>query len=254
MTLLVGTFNLRLYRREDSPNHWEGRLPLVRRVLQELPVDIWGFQEVMPRQMEDLKEVLPNHGWHGQGRENRRGGGEGCYLFWHPRAELEVVEKETFWLGPDMDSPRLAWDAACPRICNQVVFRRGNSQFQVLNTHLDHVGVESRTRSAELLVERIQRSSLPSILMGDFNVQEATRRLPALAVLQDAAELHGVGPEGTYHAFTGEARGGAIDFVLLSPHFEVHFTQLLRDSEGPVFLSDHFPLLAQLELRLQGDP
>ncbi len=221
---------------------------MIERLFSSYDVDIWGFQEVMPRQMEALKELLPNHGWHGQGRENRRGAGEGCYVFWDEKADLEVLHKETFWLAPDPDQTGLAWDAKCPRVCNQLKFRSGGRDFWIYNLHLDHEGALSRIKSAELIRQRVQSSGLPALVIGDFNIENAVQQLPAFEGFQDAVASHGADREGTFHGFGGIPLRGAIDYVLTTPEFGVDYTQLLKDSWDGRFPSDHYPLLAQVHL------
>ena len=244
--LSVMTFNLRLDWAHDRPNHWEARRPLVQQVLQLYPADVLAFQEVMPNQHQDLVTMLPDYAWHGRGREPQ-GDGEGCYVFWDSR-RLEAVFQETFWLGPDPAKPGRAWDAGCPRICNHVLLRASGQEMHFYNVHLDHVGVLARQKSAELVRQRMNEIDAPAVLLGDFNVERVLESLSALQGLQDCFAVHGSDQEGTFHGFQGVPTMGPIDYVLTSPDFEVDFCQRITDRWEGIYPSDHFGLLARLEL------
>merc|ERR1712032_1527758 len=107
--------------------------------------------------------------------------------FLYNRRCLGVVLHQTLWLsqhGTPRGTP--GWDAKYPRTLETAVFRlsrptapgssvsREVGLLRVLNTHLDHVGVESRRRSAELIAKTIADGVLEwpqcvQILTGDFN-------------------------------------------------------------------------------------
>lgn len=244
LTLL--TFNVRLDVESDRPNHWQARRPLVEMLLQLYPADVLAFQEVMPNQHTDLVAMLPDFAWEGRGREPA-GDGEGVYTFWN-RRRLQVEKQETFYLSESPTRPGRAWDAGCPRIYNHVVLRDGERRFRVFNLHLDHVGVQARQRSAEIVRARLGESDLPAVVLGDFNVEQALVALPALAGLCDCNADHGADQEGTFHGFQGVPRRSPIDYVLTTPHFSVEFCQRVVDHWEGRFPSDHFGLLVQVEL------
>jgi endonuclease/exonuclease/phosphatase family metal-dependent hydrolase len=245
--LRVMTFNVRLDLEGDRPNHWLARRPLLQQVLQQYPADLLAFQEVMPNQHQDLIKMLPDYSWHGRGREPQ-GDGEGCYVFWRD-GRFRGVAQETFWLAPDPSQPGRAWDAGCPRICNHVLLRdqEEDREIEVYNVHLDHVGVVARQKSAEIVRQRIDQSRLPTLVLGDFNVERACQQLSALQGLQDCFEVHGSDQEGTFHGFNGWPTLGPIDYVLTSADFEVDFCQRITDRWEEIYPSDHFGLLAHLQ-------
>jgi len=244
----VLTFNIRYDNAGDRPNHWPARRPLLAEVLQSYAAHVMAFQEVLPHQRQDLEAMLPDCDWHGRGREPA-GDGEGCYLFWR-REFFTQVEGETLWLGPDPTLSGRAWDAACPRIYNQVTLETlEGQQFQVFNLHLDHIGVVARQKSAELVHRRMQERSLPTVVLGDLNVENALESLPALQGLQDCSSIHGADQEGTFHGFGGLPTLGPIDYVLATEHFGVDFCQRILDHQGLLYPSDHFGVMAQLAWR-----
>lgn len=241
------TQNLRIDVASDGANDWTARRPLMEQLLQTYPADILAFQEVLVSQRADLVAMLPGFDWHGRGREPN-GEGEGCYLFWN-RQRFQAVEQETFWLAPEPLQPGLAWDAACPRICNRVVLRAEEMPaIQIYNLHLDHLGKVARQKSAEVVRAWLGRSPDPAIVLGDFNVEHVFQHLTSLQGLQDCFAVHGSDSAGTFHGFSGLANASPIDYVLTTSEFEVNFCQRLLDRWQGRYPSDHFGLLAGLEL------
>ncbi|MFN8610957.1 MAG: endonuclease/exonuclease/phosphatase family protein [Vulcanimicrobiota bacterium] len=243
----VLTQNLRIDVASDRENDWNHRKPLVERLLADYAADILAFQGVLVHQRRDLIAMLSGFAWTGRGREPG-GEGEGCYVFWNTN-RFQALEQETFYLAPDPLQSGLAWDAACPRICNRVVLKAEElPPIQLYNVHLDHIGKVARRKSVDMVRARMQQSEQPAVLLGDFNEQQAFDHFPSLAGLQDAFAVHGSDNEGTFHGFTGLAKGSPIDYILTSPNIGVEFCQRLSDGWEGRYPSDHFGLLAGLEL------
>ena len=241
------TQNLRIDVASDGANNWTARRPLMEELLRTYSADILAFQEVLVSQRRDLIAMLPGFAWHGRGREPN-GEGEGCYVFWDPQ-RFQALEQETFWLAAEPLQPGLAWDAACPRICNRVVLKGEEMPaIQIYNVHLDHLGKVAREKSAEVVRARMAQSSEPAIVLGDFNIEHAFRHLTSLEGLQDCFAVHGSDSAGTFHGFSGLANHSPIDYVLTTPEFEVDFCQMLLDCWEGRFPSDHFGLLTKLKL------
>ncbi|MBX3167371.1 MAG: endonuclease/exonuclease/phosphatase family protein [Candidatus Eremiobacteraeota bacterium] len=244
--LTVLTQNLRIDVASDRHNDWTHRRPLMEKLLQDYQADVIAFQEVFENQRRDLIAMLPGYAWHGRGREPDETG-EGCYVFWNSQ-RVQAVAQETFFLAPDPNQPGLAWDAACPRICNRVVLKSEEFPvFQLYNVHLDHLGKVARQKSAELVRAHMARSQEPAILLGDFNQPELFEQLPCLQGLQDAFVIHGADGTGTFHGFTGHPQSSPIDYILTTSEFSVDFCQLLTDHWDDRYPSDHFGLLAGFE-------
>jgi endonuclease/exonuclease/phosphatase family metal-dependent hydrolase len=241
------TFNIRLDLASDRPNHWGARRDLVADLLAEYAPDLIGFQEVLPNQLDDLQEMLPDFDWMGRGRDADHGG-EGCYFFWNPE-RLSSLREETFWLAPDPEQSAPAWDATYPRICNHLVAQlEDGRQLQCFNVHLDHQGKQSRYEAIKQLRRRLDIVAKPALVMGDFNLAHAPQMIPELLGLRDLMSEHGADRGGTFHGFSGQARGTAIDFILASPQFHLDCCLVLRDHWEGRYPSDHFPLLAQVQI------
>ena len=247
MDLRVLTFNIRYDNPKDAPNDWDSRRDLAIGLVRDLSCHLIGFQEVMPRQRADLEAGLPDYHWIGHGR-NADEGGEQCCMAITPTFDL--LDSGTFWLCPTPDVPgAVGWDAQLTRICTWARLSRDGVAFTVLNSHWDHVGINARTESARLLLGRIQESTEPALLMGDFNTAPDSEPIALLAtrLMDGYAYLHPGSLAPTFHGFGRTPNGQRIDYLLTTPEFLIVDSQILDQSEGP-YPSDHFAVLGTYEL------
>ena len=112
--------------------------------------------------------------------------------------------------------------------------------FRVLNAHLG-VSVEERRLQVEVLLNAADQAAGPHALFGDLNARPTAPELAALFErFGDAWAVAGDGDGFTFPVPEPKAR---IDYVLVSAHFTV-LSVNVPASPG----SDHFPLVAALEL------
>ena len=52
------TFNMRYANQGDAPNHWDARKERVAQYIKDTKIDVFGTQEVLHSQFEDLKAML----------------------------------------------------------------------------------------------------------------------------------------------------------------------------------------------------
>jgi len=125
----------------------------------------------------------------------------------------------------------------------------------VFNTHFDHIGVEARRRSAELIVKKIREKNAAGeqvILMGDFNA--VPRDEPIGVLTQSLVDTRSAGteppfgPEGTFNGFKfQEPVQKRIDYIFLSgTDLKVKQYAVLSDSRNCHYPSDHLPVLARM--------
>lgn len=246
MTLKILTFNIRYDIHHDGPNCWEFRRDRVIELVREQKADIVGFQEALPHQREDLERALSTYQMIGQGRD-RDGGGEECTLAFS--RDFDLQDFGTFWLSPEPAQPgSIGWDAMLTRICTWAQVSYRGQQLSVFNAHFDHHGKEAPAKSAEMILERMQELEHPHLLMGDFNSRPNSEALKVLkARLRDSFEaVHPGDSTGTYHEY-GKVEPYRIDYLMMSPHWEILDCRILHQSEGP-YPSDHFPVLGEYRL------
>lgn len=144
--LVVMTMNMRYDNPEDGENNWRFRRERIAAMLREQAPDVFGTQELLANQYDDLGALLPDYRSVGVGREDGDRAGEFNAVFFRADA-FELLDSGTFWLSEEPERPgSKGWDGACERLATWVVLRRGGDgrEFLFINTHLDHVGEQAR--------------------------------------------------------------------------------------------------------------
>lgn len=256
-TVNVATFNLRYDNPRDTGNLWKDRAPIVATLIQFHEFDIFGTQEGLKNQLEDLEKQLPEYESYGVGRDDGKAKGEHSAIFFR-KDKFEKMEGGDFWLSDTPDKPGPGWDARLNRICSWVKLKEKKSKraFYVFNVHYDHQGVEARKQSSKLLLRKIPEiaGKSPVILTGDFNGNRETEWYTALStssIFKDAltlAEKPYIN-NGSFNAFrTNNPSNDIIDHIFLSGQFKVTRYGILTDTYHGKFPSDHFPVLVTVVL------
>ncbi len=256
-TIWVITFNVRW----DAPSDeykWEERRARSVRLLQSWSPDLLGLQEPLHAQLEDIAAALPAYTVLGVGREDGKAAGEFCPILYRT-ARFDLQDSGTFWLSGTPAVPGSAgWGNRIPRLCTWAHLRdrETGGDLSLYNVHLDHESQPARERSAQLLVDTLRQRAAdgPVILTGDFNAEPgnlAIKRLQAedSPVPISALDIASPAPPGTFHDFTGRASGGPIDYIFLSPEWQVLEAEVLTGDGARPFPSDHFPVAATLRLQ-----
>ncbi len=257
------TFNIRFDNPRDGENAWPKRKAMVGEWLKEEMPDIVGLQEALRHQIDDIRKAVPGYAEFGAGRDDGKDKGEHCTILYRKeRFKLDTEDCGTFWLS---DTPEVvaskSWGNGITRICTWARFieRDSGRGFYVYNTHWDHRSQPSREKSAKLVSDRIAaraRKDEPLILMGDFNAAEDNKALRILTkgkpeFIDTYRVIH---PDEknvrTGHGFRGGESGGKIDHVFVLPGTaKVKSAEIVRYHRKGRYLSDHYPVRAQLQLR-----
>ena len=253
-TINVATFNLRYDTPNDSLNGWPNRKDDVAALIRYHDADIVGVQEALLHQLKDLEERLPDHSWLGVGRDDGKTGGEFSAIIYN-KHHFQVLDSGTFWLSTTPEVPSKGWDAAIVRVCTwaKMKNRHMGKDFFVFNTHFDHIGVEARTNSSKLILEKITEiaGNMPVVLTGDFNAEPATEAyktmVGSLVDARDKSALPPYGPVGTWNGFDHQATlDRRIDYVFVNDKVEVLKYAVLADAKNNRYPSDHLPVLAKI--------
>ena len=247
------SYNIRYDGHSDLAPDWSQRKdPIVAQLQKERPTII-GFQEVLNKQLEDLKVALPSYLAVGVGRDDGQLAGEFAPIF-YDATRYQLLQSGTFWLSPTPALPSKGWDAALNRICTYALLesKYDRKKLWVLNTHFDHMGTDARLHSAELLVEKFaeltQEVAAPLLLLGDFNAepdsyvyQLLSRHFSDLSCSIRHRELCS-GP--TFNAFTlSESDDKIIDYLFGSPELVSIRYQVVQTPFDRSYPSDHFPIV-----------
>ena len=160
------------------------------------------------------------------------------------------------WGDPPPRVATLAWFAergedADDRVTAEGDAPRTPARFAVANVHWDGASAEARERSAEALLEWTG-DGLPWLVLGDLNTtvdDPAVQRLLAAGLRDPLGHLGAGGPgAGTHHHWDGRTDWTRIDFVLATREWRVRAAAVVQDRVDGRLPSDHWPVLAALEL------
>ncbi len=239
----VGTLNCR-----NTADRWKARAPLLVGQLVELRPDVIGLQELrrFPSQARAIgrraraAELL---------FDQHRSYKTGIYALWEGIAVLSRL--------PVLDRAKLKLGGP-NRVAQRVTVAADGSLLELYNTHLTTEGEEARVRQARMLLEWMgERSSLPQVLVGDFNVRPDAPSIQLLAgQLRSAyAAVHGEEPVKTVPTplrVGATGSGSTLDFVFVNPLVEVHEAWRTFEEPDPadehLFASDHYGLAATVSL------
>ena len=257
------TFNIRTSSGNDGDNGWPHRRALVAETIARAAPDVAGLQEALDEQIRYLSAALPDYRWLGADRGLNGGIGLSEYVpIFYRRDTLIPVESGTFWLSPtNADGPTgTGWRRNVSRIVTWARFhhRETGRRLFVFNTHLTLRRGPRQAASAATIAARVAAlpAGSPVIVTGDFNaiaeVSETWHEATAHG-LQDAwlAAAERRGPARTSSDFRPPERAneGRIDWILVGGPIGVRSVETVIDHEGGRYPSDHYPVMARLELR-----
>ncbi|MHB9072507.1 MAG: endonuclease/exonuclease/phosphatase family protein [Desulfobaccales bacterium] len=248
------TFNLRFATPVDGPNEWEFRKELVVEVILNHMPDLLGTQEGTVPQLRYLEEHLPGY----RPLAAHRQVDPTCQYptIFYRADRFHVQESNEFWLSETPSVHRsLSWGSAFPRMATYGLFQEAgrSTGFYFINTHLDHISEAARLEGARMIREFFFPLNRPLVLMGDFNEPPDGPVYKDLigmdSPLRDTwRAVHPQAEEATtQHGFDGKLKGHRIDWILVTPPFQVGRAAIVADSQEGRYPSDHFPYEAEVE-------
>jgi len=256
LSMKLISWNIRLETESDGPHAWRFRREAVVDFLKQEQPAIIGFQEALHAQVEYLQTQLGGYSFVGVGRADSHEAGEYVPVF-YDTARFHMMNAGHFWLS---ETPEIAgskgWDALCERMVSWVRLqeKRSSRQLLVVNTHLDHIGVEARKMSVDMLLAFLAgHTEEELILMGDFNFSPDDPNYPRLtAALTDARQIEPTWEERERPTYTGfdqdEENDALVDFIFLSKGILPVSYRVPILNTGKLIPSDHRPVVAGLYL------
>ena len=123
--------------------------------------------------------------------------------------------------------------------------------FRVANAHLDNAGQLARKLALEQILKKVAADSffgdVPVIITGDFNMEpdwEEMQVLKEYPEFVNQTEHIGV----TYHGYWKGNEQTSIDFVITRGQVSCRHLEKWEEQEDGVYLSDHYPVCAELVL------
>ena len=239
--MLVVTYYIRMKNDGDSlkGDCWGKRCQVICDQVNFMSPAIFGTQEVLHVQLQDLLHGLHNYDYIGVARDDGKTKGEYAAIF-YDKSRIRLLDHGNFWLNETPDRPALGWDAACIRICTWGKFKdfRSGKKFYFFNLHMDHVGRVARREAARLVVSKIREiaEKRPVVLTGDFNVDqtdEIYRIFSESGILSDSYTMADIrfAENGTFNAFKPQLKTTSrIDHIFVSPSMKVDAYGVLTDS------------------------
>lgn len=252
----IMSFNLRTDCAQDGINSFQNRKSFVAERLAVYSPDIIGFQEIQPHMYDWLVGNLDGYYVVGGGRGADRGNEAVCIAFKKDRFYL--CDCQTFWLSatPDVPGSRYSGDqSGCPRICTWVTLKpRGGEPFRFYNVHTDHIGSYARVLAANQVLQKIsennQRSRMKTFVTGDFNAEPDDLCVRTMTEYKGTPLVDLSADSGlTFHAFGKEFdRNCKIDYIFADADTKLLSLTVCRDEADGVYLSDHYPIMAEVEM------
>ncbi|MBR4880006.1 MAG: endonuclease/exonuclease/phosphatase family protein [Clostridia bacterium] len=249
----IATFNIRCKFDGDGINSFVHRAGFIFHKINMEKPDIIAFQEVTEPILDMLEKMLTDYIIVGQFR-SKNYDEEG--LFTAIRKEsLQLLGLETIWLSPTPFVPGSRYEdqSTCPRVLVQTTLRDRKSGlvFRLFNIHLDHISEHARVEGMEAAIGYINefqnKNWLPFMLMGDFNA------LPDSEVITMCNAYEGIKDVTSHIPFTYHEWGvknNKIDYIYMTDDLaeKVKKVTAWDDKINGIWLSDHYPVCAEMEL------
>ena len=250
------SYNIRYDNNWDVENSWKIRRKKISQILIQYSPSIVGIQEGLLNQVQYIDSSLINYDYVGVGRDDGKEKGEFCAIYFDTTRYV-LLKNSTFWLSETPDSISVGWDAALERICTYGLFkdRITRKAFWVFNTHFDHIGIIAREKSSELIlkkINKINRQSLPVILMGDFNsIPNSPPVKEIITELSDALQISLEklqGPRGTFNGFNEDLPiEQRIDYIFTNKLKVLSYTHINDRLDNNRHISDHLPVMIKIQ-------
>jgi endonuclease/exonuclease/phosphatase family metal-dependent hydrolase len=243
MNLRVGTFNIL-----NTSCRYDERKEYIRRSIQEMNCDVIGLQEINLIGNSDvlnsidydlhfapLPRPMLNH------EPNFRIDGNGVLL----RKEIEIVESSSLIYFNNLRNAQF------------LKLKKENTEFVVVNTHLDHLSDSIRQRQlGEMLNKCKEYENLPIICTGDYNFDPDSNcyKIMSSAFTSTYHYCNKKEPELTFPTgLSGDNADkepyGCLDYIWCKgntrPEQAVLFTNC---GQKDVWASDHYPLYCDIKI------
>ena len=258
--ITVMTFNIRYDNPRDSINSWPNRVGIVCELLKKEKPDLLGLQEALWYQYEAIDSAIIGYSSVTKGRDDGKKKGEMNPVFYNVN-RFDWVRDNTFWLSETPDKPgSKGWGASLPRIVTWVELtdKKDHKPLYYFNTHFAHDSDSARIMSAGILLREVKRIAGKNrfVITGDFNSSPESKAYSILtessssrSLLKDSymiSKTKHEGPVYTTNSFRDEPGKSRIDYIFVKRGIKVLNNSTIVKKEGPVFVSDHWPVKATI--------
>ncbi|MBT5493513.1 MAG: endonuclease/exonuclease/phosphatase family protein [Flavobacteriaceae bacterium] len=251
----VISYNVRYNNPNDGKDIWENRRSTIVNFIKNENPDFLGLQEVNHAQLLFLNSNLSNYSFVGVGRDDGKTKGEYSPIFYNNNL-FDLIKSDTFWLSSTPDKISVGWDASMERICTYAVFKSKTNKknIWVFNTHFDHIGMEAREKSADLIISVINKLTEPEdyvVLTGDFNLLDDSKPIMNLQSNFNDTNKNLEKTDKSYGTFNNFKLNfvskSRIDYVFEKNFKLINSRHIIVKTPEGRWASDHHPILAKLK-------
>jgi endonuclease/exonuclease/phosphatase family metal-dependent hydrolase len=251
----VISYNVRYNNPNDGKDIWENRRSTIVNFIKNENPDFLGLQEVNHAQLLFLNSNLSNYSFVGVGRDDGKTKGEYSPIFYNNNL-FDLIKSDTFWLSSTPDKISVGWDASMERICTYAVFKSKTNKknIWVFNTHFDHIGIEAREKSADLIISVINKLTEPEdyvVLTGDFNLLDDSKPIMNLQSNFNDTNKNLEKTDKSYGTFNNFKLNfvskSRIDYVFEKNFKLINSRHIIVKTPEGRWASDHHPILAKLK-------
>ena len=246
-------------------NEWDSRKEYMIDVIRSYSPDVVMMQEVIYDSYAYCKEQLSDYfafGFEGPEMDPFTEGYHfiGKNVIFFSRERYEFISAGCYWLSEDpVIGGSISWETNRARHANwvRVLDRKTGKQMRLIDIHLDHKSQEAKVNQAKLIVHEAAQygEGFPQIICADFNSHkdsEQVQHFVANGWTDCYDQLNGGVEFGrTAHGFMGfdyPKPGARIDYILTKGAAKAVSCQVLTDHCGDMYPSDHFFMLAEIEI------
>ncbi|MBR6054373.1 MAG: endonuclease/exonuclease/phosphatase family protein [Bacteroidales bacterium] len=266
--LKVMSYNIRFgSASEKKPEYeWKNRKAATPALIEDIAPDIMGLNEPEWDQHEFILRSCRDYAGYDIPRDPGSKEKESEPIYWN-RKKIKPLKLGVFWMSETPDVPSRSWGARHYDLATWGIFKikATGEKFFFMNIHLDSQSVEARRQGLKMAFERcssLNPENLPVILSGDFNMRQncdevvefdtmmSNSRLTAENVISDVPTFHGFGRFlGDYQYNPG--KGGnrvTLDYIYHRGFSRcLSYETITRSYENVPYVSDHYPIVAELE-------
>lgn len=235
----------------------EDRIDIVTKTMLDSEADSIGVQEATPEWMDTFKETISEkYAYVGVARDDGDNEGEYSAIFYR-KDKYKLEDSGTFWLSETPDKVSFGWDAGCKRICTWAVLvnKKTGEKYVHLNSHFDHVGIEARKNSVDLIIDKAKEyDDLPVVFTADMNVKQGSENYMSFVNSGVLDDTKFIAPDSmdylTYHDTKPYAlQDWIIDYVMINENFDAVSYKVVTEGVDGRFVSDHYPIYADIVMK-----
>ena len=237
-------------------SEWSTRRPLIIDVLCKANATVFGLQEVVFNQLNDIANGIPNHYAFTGGRNGK----EAFLPIFYDKRIVTLRDSGIFWMSNTPNIPETKWsNSKWPYMCTWARFTMRDSTFRVYNLHLDVSVPLYRLNGVKLVLDHIEQYNVkePVFIMGDFNsyIEDETMQTVFDAGFIDTHHTDYHSGQSTrkrdqHSTHHGTAlitiNVGRIDHIVYreggTQTVSLKNTDTIKYRRGKTYPSDHFPI------------